>query len=256
MNGRVFPNSYKMRKNLEKTFGVATSTTNHSMTPKDRINPTEDIQALLVLASGMHHRLVGSTALTPHAPQPGMKTETRFIFKDYDLIMDTVSNQLKFFLTSFGSFLPLSARPARTHKGVALAHIPTHAVTSGHDVHESSPDGSASDTPPPQCRPTGPVRFQRPLATSGERVPRRVCRKRSIVRADQGALDLHPWPFLLDWHGEPILLRSIGTVQTILRLGLSAIPIKSKVVRQCECRPTHQGQFPPFSKALAWLHAC
>jgi hypothetical protein len=99
-------------------------------------------------------RMISSPALTPHTPQLGVKTETRFIFKDYDLITGAVSNRLKFFLTPFGSFLPLSARPARTCKGVALAHIQIHAVRFGHDVPESSPGESVSDTPPPPRHPS------------------------------------------------------------------------------------------------------
>jgi hypothetical protein len=72
------------REHGQKTIRIALGLFDHAMSALHGIHPAEDIEPLLMLASGPNRRL--GPLFHPHPPQFGMQTKTGFIGKQQNPI--------------------------------------------------------------------------------------------------------------------------------------------------------------------------
>jgi len=230
----------------------------------NRVDPTKDVQSLMMLAAGPDDWLPICASFAPHAAELWMEAKTSLIFEDYDLVIGPGLYGLEFFLTQNGMFSPLSAMPVRNDTSVASMHTPTHAAAPVLDALECSRCERVLSTPPQRLRPNEPAEVQNPWGKTAEPSPDLVYMNHSSAMVDQAVPGLLLQPFPLCWHVESILQRSIETAQTTRRLPWNASRTEPAVTRQYGRQPTRQEQFQPFVKGFPvlpayWLfevHAC
>ena len=99
MNPFFWKHMPDVRQRRQESICVAFRASNHTMTAMKRIDPTKNIQTLLVLTAGQHKRLVVFPFLRPHPTQFRVKTETGLVLKYDDLVACPFQNGLEFFLT-------------------------------------------------------------------------------------------------------------------------------------------------------------
>src|SRR3989339_306969 len=88
---------------VDKSISVAFFILDNTMVTTQRINPSCNIQALLVLAFCRHEGLL--TFLCPYSSQLGMKTKSRFITKEHHSLYAAFLKFEEFFLTSHDTLL-------------------------------------------------------------------------------------------------------------------------------------------------------
>ena len=252
----AFPRSHDVGKYREKSIRVSVRCAGHAMASMHRIDPSENIQPLLVLTARGNHRLLRCTTLPPHSTQLRMKAKSCLILEEDDLLAWSGTKGLKFFLTQSERFSPPSMTPERIDRRAASRYIPVHAITPEPDAHECSRHGNVSDIPPQQDRPSERVGYRSPWGTLGVPSPDRACTSRSSVKGDQGALGLRPSLYLLRWHVGSTLRRSTATAPTAPRPGSSAIPRGSATARRYEYRPRLPEQSLPTSRAFPASLVC
>jgi hypothetical protein len=239
----------------QESICIALRASNHTMTARQRINPTEDIQTFLVLTARQNNRLVVFSLLRPYPSQLRMKTKTGLVLKHNSLVIGAVQNDLEFFLSRLGMLAPLSWLPVHIYRLVVSMKIPTHEGESGHDALVLLPDDTALDTQQRRLHPTGLWPIQNPSVTFQALSLNLFCNFDLIGMAFLDAPYPPPSPYLHYWHDEPISQRSTGTNQTSPLPLWFSIPIESTTTQQSEYLPRHLELTPPSPTASLVLLA-
>jgi hypothetical protein len=137
---------------LQEPVRIPLDPFHHAMPSIQRIDPTEEIQPLLVLTTGIHIGL--SSLLGPHSAQLRMKGKTRFILKKNDPFASTPPGEVNFFLLLHEIPSRLLLLLGQTDKSAAVRSIQAFVSDAGHDEHECLCGKSSSDIPTQPPRPS------------------------------------------------------------------------------------------------------
>jgi plasmid maintenance system antidote protein VapI len=152
VNDLSFEAGQDLLKEFEETTGITFNGFHQTMKAVQRINPSKEIQSLLVLTAGVHVGLDAS--LDPDPSQFWMHAEARFILKKKHSLPSTLDHQVEFFLASCENFVSLLPTLERTDRSVVLKNTPTCESSAAHDAHGWLSDGVALDILRPLPHPT------------------------------------------------------------------------------------------------------
>ena len=158
--GHSFEAINDLPQHLNKPISITADPLHDSMRSMDEINPSKDIQPLLMLTPGIDK---GSTSpLRPYSPQFRMQRKPRFILKKNHSITLAFQGRPEFFLMSPEILPPLLLWPEQNGTSAVSVNIPISLSVSGHDEHESRHDMPSSDIPQKPHRPISPSEFRNP----------------------------------------------------------------------------------------------
>jgi hypothetical protein len=137
----------------KKSVGIAFFLTHHPMSAPDGIDPSKDIQPLVMLALRQDQRLF--PFFHPDLPQLWMKTKPRFIRKKKDSFSFTSLSDQEFFLRSSEIPPPLPSWLEHTDKSVAAKKTLIDESIAELDAPSIEPHVSAPNTQPLPPHPSG-----------------------------------------------------------------------------------------------------
>lgn len=106
----VFESMCNVLKEGKKAFRIARIALRHTMQTIYRINPTNNIQTLLMLAGRINDGLL-FPFFRPHSSKLWMQGKTRLISKKNHSILNPFLDHVKFFLMKCGTLSLLSSMP-------------------------------------------------------------------------------------------------------------------------------------------------
>ena len=150
-------------QHLEESISISSYPLHDSMPSVERVDPPENVQALLMLAFCID---IGFCPfLTPHSPELWMKGKPCLILKKYHPLIFTPLGEKEFFLTFREIPLPLPQSPGRSDKLAVSENSPTSSSTAGHDEPGSLCNGLSSGILSPRSHPTDFLKSHNPEET-------------------------------------------------------------------------------------------
>jgi hypothetical protein len=137
----------------QESIGISFFLLQHAMSASDRVNPTENIEAFMMLTFGQHKGL--GTLFSPDPPQLRMQTKPCLIREKKNHFPFASSYLQEFFLPSCETPQPLALWLERNGKLVAAMKTPAAESTAGLAALLIVPHGLSQDILPQQFHPSG-----------------------------------------------------------------------------------------------------
>lgn len=233
----IFESMCNICKEGKKTSCIACVALHHAVQTIYRVNPTHNIQTLLMLAGRTNNPLF--PFFRPHSSKLWMQGKTCLISKKNHSIFYPVLDHLKFFLTKREILLLPSSMPEQNDTRAASGYTPIHAATAESAAPESLRRELVSNILQQQYRPNAHVQCLNLLVASQVLTRVRAYMHRlSLTVFLVDACHKH-WMTHLYWLSKSILQHSTLTIQIEKLCRLISTPIKATEVPQCESQSTH-----------------
>ncbi len=211
INGRALETGYDLGKHLQESICVSSRPFHNAMEAIERIDPAEEIKALLVLTLGVDVRL--RSLLSPDPPELRVQGEPGFIFKKHHPFTVAFSGEEEFFLPRCEIRLPPSRWPECIGTSVVAGNSPISLSCAGRAAPEPSRSGIFLNIRQPQRRPNDFEITRNPevIWTALRRDPSILFRR--IEKVYRNADDPQLLRGLPGWLSESTSQHPIGSIQ-------------------------------------------